>query len=116
MFRSDSGVVNLYDLNTIVRETTNPKPIKTFLNLTTPITQIKFNHDSQIMAICSSQKESAFRLIHVPSRTAFSNFPPSKSSFGEVFSFDFSPSSGYLAVGNDKGKVSLFRLNHYPTV
>jgi len=62
-FSSDSGVVNLYDLNTIVRETTNPKPVKSFLNLTTPITQIRFNHDSQIMAICSSQKESAFRLV-----------------------------------------------------
>jgi U3 small nucleolar RNA-associated protein 18 len=29
---------------------------------------------------------------------------------------DFSPKSGYLAMGNDKGRVLLYRLNHYSDV
>jgi hypothetical protein len=63
IFRSDSGVVNLYDLTAIDAETSNPKPQKSFLNLTTPITHLQFNHDSQILAISSSQKADAFRLV-----------------------------------------------------
>lgn len=113
---SDSGVVNLYDLAAMDPAATNPKPLKSFLNITTPITEIRFNHDSQILAFSSDQKPNSLRLVHVASRTAFSNFPPAKVPLGQVFCFDFSPSSGYLAVGNDKGRAFLFRLNHYPTV
>jgi len=113
---SDSGVVNLYDLQGMDPTTTTPKPLKSFLNITTPITDIKFNHDSQILGFSSDQKPNALRLVHVASRTAFSNFPPPKTPLGSVFCFDFSPSSGYLVVGNDKGRALLFRLNHYPSV
>ena len=37
----------------------------------------------------------------------------SQTPLSYVFSLDFSPNSGYLAVGNDKGKVLLYRLRHY---
>jgi U3 small nucleolar RNA-associated protein 18 len=29
---------------------------------------------------------------------------------------DFSPKSGFLALGNDKGRVLLYRLKHYSDV
>lgn len=29
------------------------------------------------------------------------------------YSMDFSPKSGFLALGNDKGRVLLYRLKHY---
>ena len=32
---------------------------------------------------------------------------------GYVSKFAFSPRSGYVAMGNAKGKVLLYRLNHY---
>jgi U3 small nucleolar RNA-associated protein 18 len=47
------------------------------------------------------------------SGTVFSNWPTSKSPMNYVFSLDFSPTSGFLALGNDKGKVLLYRLRHY---
>ena len=52
----------------------------------------------------------------MPSCTVFSNWPTSKTPLSYVFSLDFSPSGGYLAVGNDKGKVLLYRLKHYSEV
>ena len=60
--------------------------------------------------------KEALRLVHMPSCTVFSNWPTSKTPLSYVFSLDFSPSGGYLAVGNDKGKVLLYRLKHYSEV
>ena len=43
----------------------------------------------------------------------FKNWPTSKTPLGYVWDVDFSPGGGYLAVGNDKGKCLLYRLDHY---
>ena len=42
---SDSGVVNVYAVRSAMQSRA-PKPLKTFLNLTTAITGIAFNHDA----------------------------------------------------------------------
>ena len=39
-------MVNLYDMETCLTQTA-PKPLKAFLNLTTPIDTLRFNHDRQ---------------------------------------------------------------------
>lgn len=44
--------------------------------------------------------------------TVFSNWPTS-STLGYVNALDLSQSSSLLAIGNDKGKVSLFQIQHY---
>lgn len=51
--------------------------------------------------------------VHLPSYTVFSNWPTSNTPLHYVSAMDFSPGSGYFACGNDKGKVLLYRVNHY---
>ena len=108
---SNSGVVNIYDM--LCFEDEFPKPIKTIMNLTTKIDKLKFNYTSEILGISSRSIKNAFRLFHVPSLTIFPNWPTSKTPLRYVETFDFSPNSGYLAIGNDRGRALLFRLNQY---
>jgi len=108
---SDAGIVNLYDATELEN---NKQPIKSFQNLTMSISDLHFNHDSQILGFSSKFKKNSFRLVHVGSRGVFSNWPNSKTEFGCVNSFTFSPSSGFMAIGNNAGRVPLFRLNYYP--
>lgn len=53
------------------------------------------------------------RVVHVPTMTVFSNWPTSKSPLHYVHDAAFSPNSGYLAIGNARGRVLLYRLHHY---
>ncbi|KAH7281401.1 hypothetical protein KP509_36G046000 [Ceratopteris richardii] len=108
---SSSGVVNLYDKQGFVDGKFTP--IKSLLNLVTSVDSLKFNHDSQILAMTSKMKKNAVKLVHLPSYTVFSNWPTLKTPLHYVHSIDFSPGSGYLAAGNAAGKVLLYRLQHY---
>lgn len=48
--------------------------------------------------------------VHFPSMTVFKNFPGSTQSvLARPQCLDFSPGSGYLAVGNNKGTALLYR-------
>eukprot|EP00455_Lapot_gusevi_P020805 TRINITY_DN2198_c0_g1_i1.p1 TRINITY_DN2198_c0_g1~~TRINITY_DN2198_c0_g1_i1.p1 ORF type:complete len:527 (+),score=88.25 TRINITY_DN2198_c0_g1_i1:51-1631(+) len=109
---SQTGVVNLYSVDTALNES-NPKPLKSILNLTTSTTRVLFNHDSQILATCSRSKKDSLKMVHLPSGSVFSNWPTSGTPLHYVNAFDFSPNSGLFAIGNDRGKVLLYRLNHY---
>ncbi|VDN18856.1 unnamed protein product [Gongylonema pulchrum] len=110
--RSSTGIVNLYDSADIVKNP-YPKPVKVLDNLTTSIDSITFTGDSQLLAIASSVKRNAFRLVHVGSRSVYTNFPPRNANLGRVTVADFSPHSGYMAVGDDTSFLSLFRLLHF---
>ncbi|KAF7724742.1 U3 snoRNP protein [Apophysomyces ossiformis] len=110
---SSAGIVNVYDRTVLAPNTPRPKPLKTIDNLTTHISNIKFNHDSQLMAISSIRKRDAFKLVHLPSCTVYSSWPTDKTPLGYVSAFDFSPNSDYLAIGNAKGRVLLYGLKHY---
>lgn len=103
---AESGVVNLYSHY-------NKEPIKSIMNLHTSCDYTKFNHDGQILAMSSRREKHSMKLVHVPSATVFSNWPTSKTPLNYVWSMDFSPQSKFLAVGNDKGKCLLYKLNHY---
>mgnify|MGYP002883850964 FL=1 len=83
------------------------------MNLTTKVDTLAFNPDGQMLAAASSLKRNALRLLHVPSRTVFSNWPTSKTPLQYVHSLAFSPSSDLLAVGNARGRVLLYRLKQY---
>ena len=113
-FRSDNGVVNIYDMaDPAFGQTKNPKPIKAIMNLTTEINQVQFNHDAQLLALSSTEKRNAFRLVHVPTCTVYENWPKEKTPLTRVSAFDFSPNSAMLAVGNVHGKILLYKLHHY---
>eukprot|EP00271_Cylindrocystis_brebissonii_P009231 TRINITY_DN2392_c0_g1_i1.p1 TRINITY_DN2392_c0_g1~~TRINITY_DN2392_c0_g1_i1.p1 ORF type:complete len:600 (+),score=141.35 TRINITY_DN2392_c0_g1_i1:463-2262(+) len=109
---SDTGVVNLYQRQAFLGSGA-ARPLKSFLNLTTEVDTLKFNPDSQILAIASRMKKDSLRFIHVPSRTVFSNWPTARSPLNLVHCLDWSPGGGYCAIGNAKGRVLLYRIHHY---
>lgn len=109
---SEQGVVNIYNYSDILTNRT-PAPVKTILNLTTAISATKFNHSSEILAIASKEVPDAVKLVHFPSGTVFSNFPGSQRNFGKPDVIQFSPQSGYLAIGNHSKEVALYRLKHF---
>ncbi|KAK7471295.1 U3 snoRNP protein [Stygiomarasmius scandens] len=114
---SNTGLVNIYDSSTFFSSTSTtasrPKPMKTLEHLTTPISSMRFNHDSQLLAVASREKKDAMKLYHLPSLTSYSNFPTSSTPLGHVSSIAFSPRSEYLAVGNKRGRVLLWSLRGY---
>lgn len=109
---SAQGVVNIYNSEGL-SSTNIPKPLKTIFNLTTSITAMKFNHTTEMLAICSREINDSMKIVHFPSGTVFSNFPDSQCKFGKPNVLAFSPQSGYLAVGNLSKEVALFRLKHF---
>ncbi|XP_078598141.1 U3 small nucleolar RNA-associated protein 18 homolog [Branchiostoma floridae x Branchiostoma japonicum] len=109
---SQSGVVNIYDTQRALTSP-YPTPLKALLNLTTPVTQTTFNHTGEVMAMCSSEVFKAARLVHLPTLSVFSNFPEADSMVKRVQCLDFSPHSGYLAMGNNQGRAMLYRIKHY---
>jgi len=113
---SRTGLVNVYGSDAASpAATSKPKPLKTIGNLTTAITSLRFNHDSQLLAIASNAKKDQMRLIHLPSLTAFSNWPTSSTPLGHVTSMDFSTGSEYVAIGNNRGRVLLYHLSDFAT-
>ncbi|TFY60987.1 hypothetical protein EVG20_g7224 [Dentipellis fragilis] len=111
---SRSGIVNVYGSDAATSSGPDrPKPLKAIGNLTTSISAARFNHDSQLLAIASNVKKDQMRLIHLPSLTAFSNWPTSSTPLGHVTSIDFSQGSDYVAVGNNRGRVLLYHLRDY---
>ncbi|KAI9460126.1 WD40 repeat-like protein [Lactarius psammicola] len=112
---SKSGIVNVYDSETSTswRKSDRPKPLKAIGNLTTSISVARFNQDSQLLAIASKAQKDQLRLIHMPSLTAFSNWPTSSTPLGHVTSVDFSSGSEYVAIGNTRGRVLLYHLKDY---
>ncbi|CAN0023203.1 unnamed protein product [Choristocarpus tenellus] len=83
------------------------------MSLTTAADIVKFNPDGQVMAIASSTKRDALKVVHMPTGMLFTNWPTERTPVRYPFAIDFSPSSGYLAVGNDRGQALLYRIRHY---
>lgn len=107
---SASGVVNVYDNAGL---TAPAKPRKALMQLTTQVDSLRFNPDSQILAMASRDVRDELKFVHLPSLTVFSNWPTARTPLHYVSAMDFSPSSGYFAVGNARGRVLLYRLTHY---
>ncbi|TDG50836.1 hypothetical protein AWZ03_002825 [Drosophila navojoa] len=109
---SNEGVVNVYDYENIYKSTT-PQPEKCFMNLRTAVTDLQFNHTSQLLAMCSAQVQNAVKLAHFPSATLYGNFPAQRELLGCIKTMAFSPNSGYLALASRGKKAPLFRLKSF---
>ncbi|CAE7032840.1 unnamed protein product [Symbiodinium natans] len=82
-------------------------------NLTTRIDALRFNTDGQILAAASRLKPGALKLIHTGTMTVFQNWPTQRTPLNRVSALDFSHHGGILAIGNETGRVLLFRLQSY---
>ena len=109
---SESGVMTLYDGN-IKAGLQAPSTLRTAMNLTTKVTSSHFHPSSQCVSYASSEQKDHLRVMHVTSGTIFSNWPTSDTPLHKVKSMAFSPGGGYFAVGNERGKVLLYRLSHF---
>lgn len=109
---SKQGVVNVYNYSDVISKKL-PKPAKTILNLTTAISSIKFNHSSEMLGFASKEVDDALKITHIRSGTVFNNFPGNMSKMGKPQVVQFSPQSGFLAVGNHNKEVLLYRLKHF---
>lgn len=106
---TNNGIVSLYD-----RQSNTPtKSFKTVENLITTISTLQFNPDGQLLVIASRGKRDALRIVHLPTGSVYANWPTSGTPLGKVTAVSFSPDNQLLAIGNEAGKVTLWRLNHY---
>ena len=120
---AESGVVNLYsEYNyrqqsrsraSLLHGIQTKTPLKSIMNLHTSADKVQFNSDGQILAMSSQREQHGLKLLHVPTRTVFSNWPTGQTPLGYVWDMKFSPRSKFLAIGNDKGKCLLYKINHY---
>ena len=107
-----SGVVNMhilkgkeFDENAILA--------KSIENITTKVGTLSFGKKNELLAVGSKWKKNAFRLVHLPSFKAFSNFPGLKNNMKYPFCAAFSSDNSLLSVGNDEGHCYLYRLPYY---
>lgn len=116
---AESGVVNLYSehvtqpMDSLLGGGRTKTPLKSIMNLHTSADFVRFNPDGQILAMSTQREKHGLKLLHVPSKTVFSNWPTAKTPLGYVWSMDFSPQSKFLAIGNDKGKCLLYKIKQY---
>lgn len=108
---SGEGIVNIYETSKLT--ISEPAPLKVISNLTTKITNLKFNATSELLAAASEVYPNAVKLIHIPSYHVYSNFPNQSFNLHNVGVINFSPNSGYIALGNNKNYALLYRLKHY---
>ena len=73
----------------------------------------KAKTSGELLAIASDQKTDQMKLVHLPSCTVFTNWPTDRTPVRKVTCLDFSPGGAYLAIGNSRGRVLLYRLKHY---
>lgn len=109
---SRQGFVNIYNYDDTLAKK-HPNPAKIISNMTTEISDLKFNSTSEMLAMCSADANSAMKIVHFPSATVFSNFPSRSDKIGKATTLSFSPASGYLGVGTISGLAPLYRLRHY---
>lgn len=87
-----------------------PTPTRGFEQLTTPITNIAFTPDGQLLAFASKHKKDALRLVHLPSCTVYRNWPTENTPLGRISAVAFGNQSDLLAVGNDQGKIRMWEI------
>ena len=109
---SRQGFVNIYNYEDVFTKK-SPQPAKMVSNLTTEITELKFNPTSEMLAMSSADANNAVKIVHFPSARVFSNFPSRYDKIGMVTTLAFSPASGFMGVGTVEGIAPLYRLRHY---
>lgn len=67
---SKMGSVNLFHVNEDT-DALEAKPFKTIMNLTTAVTDLKFNSTSEMLAMSSKWKKNSVKIAHIPSYTVF---------------------------------------------
>ncbi|CCJ30062.1 unnamed protein product [Pneumocystis jirovecii] len=110
---SNTGVVNVYDRRDLFGESSKPYLYKTLDHLTTSINTLEFSPDGQILAMASREKSDFLRLIHFPTGSAYRNWPTASTPLGRISAVKFSPPGSEITIGNETGKIGLWRFAYY---
>ncbi|WWC61442.1 uncharacterized protein I303_104026 [Kwoniella dejecticola CBS 10117] len=117
---SRTGIVNLYDSTSLIPSQPakkyseiQPEPYKSLEQLTMSINCLSFHPSNEVLVTASEGRKDLLKMYHLPSGTAFSNWPTANTPLGRITSTGFSPSGEYLSVGNQRGTVLLWSLRHY---
>lgn len=122
-----SGNVDLYDLGAggggtsgsgfLGGEATFGKlsrePARSIDNLTTRVSSLCYHHEGDMLFAATDQEKDSMKVVHMASGKVFPNWPSQKTPLGKVSAIGLSRAGGYLAIGNQRGRVLLYRLNHY---
>lgn len=111
---SDSGITNTYELDQCL-QSRFPTPLKTYCNLKTSVDILRYNHSGELLLMGSQAEQKAMRMIHSHSNQVYKNFPSPIKKYAHLLSVDFSPLSGYLALGCSTGRAHLCRISYYKT-
>ena len=107
------GIVRVFsDWNKLLNdsEVRTLEPTRHIMSLRTAVDNLTFSSDGQLLSLSSSISKDAVRIAHQPSCTLYSNWPTSKTPLSYVFCTAFSRDNRYLALGNARGRVLLYRL------
>ncbi|WVQ77938.1 hypothetical protein IAT38_000018 [Cryptococcus sp. DSM 104549] len=119
---SNTGIVNLYSSSSLTSGPSSsssgfvelaPEPIKSLEHLTMPISTMAFHPSSEVLVTASTGRKDLLKIYHLPTATAFSNWPTPNTPLGRVTKTGFSSNGEYLTVGNQRGAVLLWSLRHF---
>ena len=130
MRRSDkSGILSVYETPTCLNtEKTDGvyrviRPLKCFKNLVTEVRSVSINNDNTLVVYASEDKKDQVRVIHLPSLSVYSNWPAVNEKLGFIRDVSISGDNRscgegalgveYLAMAGKRGKVYLYRFNHF---
>lgn len=105
-----SGNIDFFDVS---GPKMSKKPTKSIDNLTTRISGLHFHHQGELMVGFSQFKKDALKVVHMATGTVFANWPPPKCPLNAVSAVDLSREGGFMAIGNERGRVLLYRLSQY---
>lgn len=124
---SSSGIVNLYDRGVWSSSgnglpPSRPRPMRVVENLVTPITNLAFSPDGQLLAMASRGKRDALKLLHTSSGgTVYQNWPTGNTPLGRVSAIalgeiktdedEGSRRKTVLFVGNEAGSLRGWLIN-----
>lgn len=114
---AESGVTSVFSfdapLDSLPKASSALSPLKSVMNLTHRITSLAFHPSAQILAMASDQEKDALKLLHLPTCTVFANWPTERSPIRRVTAVEFSPGGAYVAIGNNRGRVLLYKLSDF---
>ena len=113
---ADSGVVATFDCSMNSDEGYKHDMVKSIMNLVTPVTSLKYHPSGDILAIASDDKKDQLRLVNTATGNCFSNWPSNNTPLHYVTDIDFSSQGAFMAVGNKRGNVLLYRLMQYSNI
>jgi U3 small nucleolar RNA-associated protein 18 len=109
---TESGVVNVYRRPVAATPgfgaVARPEPDRAVLSLTTTVDTLAVGPD--YVAVASRWAKDALRLVHLKTRTVAPNWPTPNTPIHYATSCAFNAAGSLVAVGNDRGRVLLYRL------